>query len=122
MSWKSIPMSPPQRGIGFELNTSSDFSRKSRIQAGSRFISEISATICASSPRRDLNTSCEGVTKSYLLISPNTPWSAGVSKSVAIVLPSYLDHQDTKDTKKGNLNRIRRLFFFVIFVPSWLIL
>ena len=41
MSWKSMAMSPPQRGIGLELKISRLLSRKSRIQAGSFFISEI---------------------------------------------------------------------------------
>ena len=37
-----MPMSPPQRGIGFDSKILSDRSRKSRIHVGSRFISEIS--------------------------------------------------------------------------------
>ena len=41
MSWKLMPMSPPQWGIGLELKISRLFRRKSRIQAGSFFISEI---------------------------------------------------------------------------------
>jgi hypothetical protein len=70
MSWKSTPIRPPQRGMGFEWKISSDWSRKSRIQAGSRFISEIWQTISASSPLRALKTAGESVRKSYLLISP----------------------------------------------------
>ncbi len=45
MSWKSRLMLPPQRGIGLELKISSHFRRKSRIQAGSFFMSEIWRTI-----------------------------------------------------------------------------
>ena len=56
MSWKSMPMSPPQCGIGLELKISRLFSRKSRIQSGSFFMSEIWSTIVASSPLRALKT------------------------------------------------------------------
>ena len=50
MSWKLMPMSPPQWGIGLELKISRLLRRKSRIQAGSFFISEISLTICRVEP------------------------------------------------------------------------
>ena len=50
MSWKLMPMSPPQWGIGLELKISRLFSRKSRIQAGSFFISEICSTIVGIEP------------------------------------------------------------------------
>src|SRR5580698_5602873 len=63
-------MLPPQWGIGLEWKISRLFSRKSRIQAGSFFISEIWRTIVSSSPRRALKTNFESVRKSYLLISP----------------------------------------------------
>ena len=46
-----MPISPPQRGIGFDSKIFSDRSRKSRIHAGSCFISEIAETIVAFSPR-----------------------------------------------------------------------
>ena len=36
-----MPILPPQRGIGFDSKIFSDRSRKSRIHAGSCFISEI---------------------------------------------------------------------------------
>src|SRR3954467_1389072 len=93
MSWKSIPMFPPQRGIGFDSKILSERSRKSRIHAGSCFISEIAETICALRPFSALNTACDGVMKSYLLISP-TPASSGAdTKSVAIIL-SYPQKPD----------------------------
>ena len=47
---------PPHSGIGLELKISRLLRRNSRIQAGSPFISEISSTICRSSPLRALNT------------------------------------------------------------------
>src|SRR3954452_15132486 len=79
-----MPISPPQRGIGFDSKILSDRNRNSRIQAGSCFISEIAETIAAFKPFSALNTACDGVMKSYLLISP-TPVSSGAdAKSVAI--------------------------------------
>ena len=79
-----MPILPPQRGIGFDSKIFSDRSRKSRIHAGSCFISEIAETISAFRPFSALNTACDGVMKSYLLISP-TPVSSGAEiKSVAI--------------------------------------
>src|SRR3954471_12530731 len=86
MSWKSIPILPPQRGIGFDSNILRELSRKSRIQAGSPFISEIAETSWGLSPRSALNTACDGVMKSYLLISPTADSSAADIKSVAIIL------------------------------------
>src|SRR6186997_3016810 len=86
MSWKSIPILPPQRGIGFDSKILSDRRRKSRIHAGSCFISEIAETIFAFRPFSALNTACDGVMKSYLLISPTPVSSAADIKSVAIVL------------------------------------
>src|SRR5262249_33257737 len=85
----SIPIFPPQRGIGFDSKILSDRRRKSRIHAGSCFISEIAATIFAFSPFSALNTACDGVTKSYLLISP-MPVSSGAIKSVAMICPDYV--------------------------------
>ncbi len=41
MSWKSMPIRPPHLGIGLDWKISSDFRRKSRIHAGSFFMSEI---------------------------------------------------------------------------------
>jgi hypothetical protein len=41
MSWKSMPILPPQRGMGFELKIFRLSSRNSRIQAGSFLMSEI---------------------------------------------------------------------------------
>src|SRR3954463_9485746 len=90
MSWKLIPISPPQRGIGFDSKIFSDRSRKSRIHAGSCFISEMAATIFAFSPFSALNTACDGVMKSYLLISPTPVSSAADIKSVAIILSYQL--------------------------------
>ena len=58
MSWKLMPMLPPQRGIGLALKISRLFSRKSRIQAGSLFISEICATISALEPLAGLEDRC----------------------------------------------------------------
>ena len=78
-----MPMFPPQRGMGFDSNTSRLLSRKSRIHSGSRFISEISATIRASSPLRALKTYFSSLRKSYLLISP-TGSSVGLWRSVAM--------------------------------------
>src|SRR5712671_3839659 len=87
-----MPISPPQRGIGFDSKILSERSRKSRIHAGSFFISEIAETIAAFSPFSALNTACDGVMKSYLLISP-TPVSSGADiKSVAIVLSYPRSH------------------------------
>ena len=83
MSWKLMAMLPPQWGIGLELKISRLFSRKSRIQAGSFFISEICRTMSASKPRRALKTYFDSVRKSYLLISPIIG-SACVVVSVAI--------------------------------------
>ena len=57
--------------IGFDSKISSDLRRKSRIQRGSFFISEICETIWALSPRLALKTAGESVRKSYLLISPS---------------------------------------------------
>ena len=82
-----MPILPPQRGIGFDSKILSERSRKSRIHAGSCFISEIAATIFAFRPFSALNTACDGVMKSYLLISP-TPVSSGADiKSVAMIIP-----------------------------------
>src|SRR5215210_1349190 len=79
-----MPILPPQRGIGFDSKILSERSRKSRIHAGSFFISEMAATIFAFRPFSALNTACDGVMKSYLLISP-TPVSSGAEiKSVAM--------------------------------------
>src|SRR5438874_6787135 len=90
MSWKSIAILPPQRGVGFDSKILRERSRKSRIHAGSCFISEIAETICGFRPRSALNTACEGVMKSYLLISP-TPVSSGADiKSVAMVYVLFL--------------------------------
>ncbi len=47
---------PPQSGIGFDSKTPKLFKRKSRIHAGSPFISEIWHTTSASSPLRALKT------------------------------------------------------------------
>src|SRR3954463_11756577 len=103
MSWKSIPISPPQRGIGFDSKIFSDRSRKSRIQTGSCFISEIAATILALSPFSALNTACDGVMKSYLLISPTPVSSAAGIKSVAIVHSyQYFELQRHKEHEVRN--------------------
>src|SRR5689334_4313465 len=99
MSWKLMPMSPPQRGMTFDSKIFSDRRRKSRIQAGSFFISEICATILAFKPRSARNTSCAGVMKSYLLISPTAVVSR---RSLAMVKPiafltglqDFADRQD----------------------------
>src|SRR5436309_7418796 len=90
-------MLPPQRGIGFDSKILSERSRKSRIHAGSCFISEIAETISGFRPRSALNTACDGVMKSYLLISP-TPVSSGADiKSVAIILSlCYADRSHAK--------------------------
>src|SRR5947208_7934452 len=78
-------MSPPHLGIFLAKNMSSAFSRKSRIHAGSFFISEIWLTISASSPLRARKTGFESVWKSYLLISPiGSAESVGLRISVAI--------------------------------------
>jgi hypothetical protein len=84
-----MPILPPQRGIGFDSKIFSDRSRKSRIHAGSCFISEIAATICGFSPFSALNTACDGVMKSYLLISPSPVSSGAEIKSVAMVLSYF---------------------------------
>src|SRR3954447_2218612 len=105
MSWKSIPISPPQRGIGFDSKIFSDRSRKSRIHAGSFFISEIAATIFAFRPFSALNTACDGVMKSYLLISP-TPVSSGAeTKSVAMAYSNPIyepQRHDEHDVRNPN--------------------
>src|SRR6185295_5732790 len=55
MFWKSISATlPPHIGSAFRSNSLYALRRKSRIQAGSPFISEIWATTSASSPLRDL--------------------------------------------------------------------
>src|SRR5215212_12242082 len=91
-----MAMLPPQRGIGFDSKIFSERSLKSRIHAGSFFISEIAATIFAFKPFSALNTACDGVMKSYLLISP-TPVSSGAEiKSVAIILVLLFQQQRTQ--------------------------
>ena len=62
-----MPMSPPHLGIGFDSKILSDSSRKSRIQAGSFFISEIWATISAFRPFSALKTALVWVTKVVLV-------------------------------------------------------
>src|SRR5262245_13461845 len=109
-----MPMLPPQCGIGFDSNTSSDFSRKSRIQRGSRFISDISDTICALRPRRALNTPCVCVTKSYLFISPRASSSGAVIKSVAMVDPIYSPQRHDEHDERG----ANELILFVVSVMS----
>src|SRR4051812_5165705 len=99
-----MPILPPQRGIGFDSKIFSDRSRKSRIHVGSCFISEMAETIFAFSPFSDLNTACDGVMKSYLLISP-TPVSSGDIKSVAIVLSyQFVLTTTAQRTRRKNLN------------------
>src|SRR5947208_9204783 len=103
-------MSPPHLGIFLAKNMSSAFSRKSRIHAGSFFISEIWLTISASSPLRARNTGFESVWKSYLLISPiGSAEIAGVRISVAMFyLPAALRR------------RLSQLLLFRAFVGSLL--
>ena len=60
---------PVRHRLGVE-NLQALRKRKSRIQAGSPFISEIWLTISASIPLRALKTYFDSVRKSYLLISP----------------------------------------------------
>ena len=85
MSWKLMPMSPPQRGIGLDSKISRLFRRKSRIQAGSFFISEISATISRVEPLAGLEDVLRSsLRKSYLLISP-MPSCGLVTTSVAMI-------------------------------------
>ncbi len=85
MSSKSMAMSPPHFGIGFDSKMASDRRRKSRIHSGSLFISEICRTTSSFSPLRALKTPVVWVTKSYLLISPT--WSLAGRVSVAIFKP-----------------------------------
>src|SRR3712207_5837360 len=100
MSWKSMPMSPPHLGIVFCSKIANDRRRKSRIHAGSFFISEICATIVLFSPFAARNTSCDGVMKSYLLISPRAEsWS----KSDAMVGLLFL----RQDYRISRIDRIQ---------------
>ena len=85
MSWKFTPILPPHFGKGLDWKISSDFRRKSRIQSGSPFISEICATISESNPLRALKTASVWVWKSYLLISPIFSGGDSVAVSLAMV-------------------------------------
>src|SRR5512143_1953831 len=77
MFWKSISATlPPQFGSGFFSNCSSAFRRKSRIQTGSPFIAEISATTSLSSPRRDLKMGAMSSWKPYFSLYPSRMSSA----------------------------------------------
>src|SRR5512143_2874590 len=77
MFWKSISATlPPQFGSGFFSNCSSACRRTSRIQTGSPFIAEISATTSLSSPRRDLKMGAMSSWKPYFSLYPSRMSSA----------------------------------------------